>query len=74
MFKDVAQFYDARSRIVHGERTKLSAAAKQEAFEKGFGVARDSVVKLLVEGAPTDWNELILRHAESPLPLFSKAP
>ena len=64
VFNDVNLLYDARSKIVHGPKKKskkiLSVTAKKEAFKKGFDVARNSVVKLLREGRPTDWNKVIL--------------
>lgn len=64
VFEDVKLLYDARSKIVHKPKKKSkkahSATAKNEAFKKGFDVARNSVIKLLREGRPTDWNKVIL--------------
>ena len=56
VFKDVKLLYEARSGIVHGRTGK----PKREAFERGFDVARNSVIKLLREGRPADWNKVIL--------------
>ena len=71
VFKDVEALYEARSSIVHQRKSKrnktrkrTSEQAKPEAFEKGFRVARDSVFKLLREGAPPDWNTLVLGGRE----------
>ncbi len=61
VFRDVGEFYDARSSIVHKRRKCLSAEAKLAAFKKGFDVARRSVVKLLKHGPPQDWNEMVVR-------------
>lgn len=54
----VKEFYNARSEIVHGKRDKMSPLRTDAAFYKGFRIARQSVFKLLSEGAPEDWNAL----------------
>ena len=64
MFKDIGQFYKVRSGIVHKPKKKPSPEAKEEAFKKGFDVARRSVVKLLQEGSPRNWNEVVLADTE----------
>ena len=68
VFNDVQELYDARSGIVHvrgGKRKQpkpkhVLERERQAAFDKGFGVARRTVVKLLKEGPPPDWNEMLL--------------
>ncbi len=60
VFRKVGQLYDARSGIVHRRRKESSRASKGDAFEAGFDVARASVIKLLREGPPRDWNELVM--------------
>ena len=60
VFKQVGKLYDARSGIVHRRRKEPSRESLQEAFEKGFDVARASVIKLLREGPPQDWNEMVM--------------
>ena len=61
VFKDVGRFYDARSALVHNTRKKRwSAEAREAAFSKGFDVARRSLRKLLREGSPADWNEIVI--------------
>lgn len=67
VFKDVEELYLARSGIVHsrggkGKKAKPEEVLEQErraAFNKGFDVARRSVVKLLTEGPPTSWNAAV---------------
>ncbi len=60
VFKKVRQLYDARSGIVHRRRKESSHESKRAAFEEGFDVARASVVKLLGERPPQDWNEVVM--------------
>ena len=62
VFKKVGQLYDARSGIVHRRNKEPSRASKRDAFEAGFDVARESVTKLLREGRPPSWNEVILER------------
>ena len=72
VFKDVQELYDARSGIVHprGRKRKKEKPREQleqerrAAFNKGFDVARRSVVKLLKEEPPLDWNEMLLEAME----------
>ena len=52
VFRDVGDFYEARSSIVHRRRKDVSTEAKLAAFQKGFEVARRSVVKLVEHGPP----------------------
>ena len=70
VFKNVEELYDARSGIVHKRKRKrkkeVSPKAKDEAFRKGFDVARESVVKLLREGTPEDWNAVVLAGMGNP--------
>ena len=72
VFKNVEELYDARSGIVHKRKKKrkkgMSAKAKDEAFRKGFDVARKSVIKLIREGPPQDWNEVVLAGMGNPNP------
>ena len=71
VFNDVNKLYGARSGIVHARSGKKKKRSKNEveqerkdAFERGFDVARRSVVTLLSEGRPEDWNEVILKVHE----------
>ena len=72
VFKDVEELYEARSGIVHprgrkGKKRKAKEVVereRREAFDKGFDVARRSVVKLLKKGPPPSWNEMLLAGYE----------
>lgn len=59
-FQDMGKFYDARSSIVHRSGQNKKNIDKSDAFGKGFDVARRSLMKLLRDGPPADWNELVL--------------
>ena len=67
VFKDVEEFYGARSGIVHKRESKKqpSTQSRRDAFNKGFDVARRSLVKLLQEGSPQNWNEVVLTGTKS---------
>ena len=67
VFKEIGKFYDARSAIVHRrkEKKKKRADRKKEMFDTGFKLARRSLVKLLDEGSPTNWDEVVLEVMES---------
>ena len=62
VFQDVSDLYEVRSGIVHrrSQKKKLSTEKKTGAFDKGFQVARRTVVKLVQEGSPRNWNEIVL--------------
>ena len=64
VFQDVGELYGARSSIVHRRKKGTSAELKIAAFEKGFDVARRTVVKLLNEGPPPDWDEKVIGGIE----------
>lgn len=67
VYGDVTELYEARSGIVHKRKRKHSPAkTKADAFNKGFDVARRSVVKLLNEGPPSDWNKMVIGGTEHP--------
>ena len=65
VFRDVEQLYNARSAIVHRRKKRPSPETISDALTRGFKVARRSVVKLLRDGPPPDWNELVLAGTES---------
>ena len=64
VFRHVGELYDARSSIVHRRRKGTSAESKTDAFENGFDVARRTVVKLLHEGPPSKWDEMVIGGVE----------
>ena len=49
-----------RSKIVHPAKKEMSAERRREAFTKGFDIARRTLFKLLREGAPGNWDELVV--------------
>ena len=65
VFKDVKEFYDARSAIVHNRTKKASSKKNIDAFGKGFELARRSLAKLLHDGPPPDWDELVIPGTEN---------
>lgn len=73
VFEDVGRFYDARSAIVHNTRKKRwPKKGREGAFGKGFDIARRSLGKLLREGPPADWNEMVIA-AEAPVESSARA-
>ena len=64
VFRDVDALYKARSSIVHRRKKGTSVESKTAAFEKGFDVARRTVVKLLSEGPPSNWDEVVIGGIE----------
>ncbi len=70
VFRDVEALYKARSAIVHnrGKKKQSSKQERKAAFESGFDVARQSVVKLLTDGPPPNWNEMVLDGVNNDAP------
>ena len=66
--QDVGKFYDVRSGIVHKRKKPLLAETIAATFTRGFEVARRSVVKLLRDGPPKDWNEMVIAGTEPSAP------
>ena len=58
--KGAKEVYDVRSKIVHPAKKEMSAERRREAFTKGFDIARRTLFKLLREGAPGNWDELVV--------------
>ena len=58
--KAVKEFYEARSAIVHNRKGKAPRQRNCEAFDKGFDIARRTLFKLLDEGPPENWDELVI--------------
>lgn len=66
VFKDVSRFYDARSAIVHNKKRKRSPEkGREDMFRTGFDIARRSLARLLREGPPADWNEMVIAAADA---------
>ena len=68
VLRDVKKFYDVRSGIVHKRKKPPSAEVKEQAFKQGFKVARRSVIKLLQDGSPADWDEMVMAGTEPSAP------
>ena len=73
VFKDVKALYDLRSAIVHGNKKGLGSKHQQETvFRMGFDIANRTLVKLVHEGLPANWNHLVIAGTDarpSALPL-----
>ena len=65
VFDDVNNFYEARSSIVHKGRKQKSAQEMVEAFNAGFDVARRTIERLLRDGQPKDWNDVVIAGADT---------
>ena len=68
-FERMKKFYNARSSVVHNDKKmqkKKQEKPKEyhqdvsEQFNEGFDLARRTLFKLLLEGRPSDWDELVL--------------
>ena len=64
----VVRVGDASTEPIWNTRRRDRAEVKEKAFSKGFEVARRSVVKLLLEGYPSDWNTLVIAGTEPGAP------
>ena len=62
VFQKVREFYKIRSLIVHGGNQ--DAEKLKEAFDEGFALARDTLLKILCKGWPKDWDELVMSGTE----------
>ena len=60
VFDDVNKLYVARSSIVHKGKRQKTAQEKVEAFNAGFDVARRTIVRLLRDGQPENWNDVVI--------------
>ena len=63
VFDAVKKLYDTRSSIVHGRRRRDDDQSFQDAFQRGFDIARRTLSKLVVEGGPSessDWDDLVI--------------
>ena len=60
VMKTIAEFYGVRSEIVHNRKRKASAERDRESFDTGFDLAARTLFKLLKEGSPCNWEELVI--------------
>ena len=54
--ESVKTFYDARSNIAHNRSARMTPFTNGAAFMTGFGLARQSLFKLVRDGPPEDWD------------------
>ena len=60
VMKSVGDFYRVRSEIVHKGKRKASGQRYRAAFDIGFDIAARTVFRLLKDGPPDDWEELVI--------------
>ena len=58
--RSVAEFYRVRSEIVHKGKRKSPTDRYREAFDKGLDIAARMLFKLLKDGPPGGWEELVI--------------
>ena len=59
--ENIRMLYETRSDIVHGGSGEVSPLRKGAAFVTGFELARRSLFKLLRDGVPQDWDEVVAK-------------
>ena len=74
VFRQIRGLYSLRSALVHS-RKKSKASRKlltrenmSKTFDTGFSLARDTLMKLLDEGPPENWDELVISAPDSQVP------
>ena len=60
VMESVAKFYRVRSEIVHKGKPKASEEKYRVAFDTGFDLAARTLLKLLKEGPPRNWEKLVI--------------
>ena len=60
VMKSVSEFYGVRSAIVHNSKRKASLERYHAAFDSGFDIAGRTLFRLLHDGPPDDWEELVI--------------
>lgn len=66
IFNQFKRFYNVRSAIIHhrhaskATRKLLSDDNLEQTFRIGFGLARDTLIKLLAHGPPSDWDNFVI--------------
>ena len=60
VFNKAKKFYAARSSVVHHREKKKPDEYISKQFDNGFDLARRTLFKLLQDGPPSDWDELVL--------------
>ena len=57
--KGIKAFYNTRSKIAHSGSDNVPPQERSEAFGKGFDIAKQTLFKLLREGPPENWGEML---------------
>ena len=57
--KGIKEFYDTRSNIVRRGSNNVPPQERFESFGKGFDIAKQTLFKLLREGPPENWGEVL---------------
>ena len=65
IMQSVKKFYGVRSEIVHNRKRKTSSEKYREAFDTGFDIAARTLFKLLKDGPPDDWEEMVIAGSYS---------
>lgn len=67
ILKKLKTFYDQRSAVVHNGKAKKSRRTVAENLSDVSDLARRTLLKLLRDGRPTDWDELVVsdRHLQA---------
>ena len=60
IFGKVNDFYEARSAIVHGPKRRRRRIDHKRALSDGYGIAHETLQKLLHEGCAPNWNSLVM--------------
>ena len=60
VMKSVTEFYRVRSEIVHNRKRTTSPERYHAPFDRGFDIAGRTLFRLLHDGPPGDWEELVI--------------
>ena len=66
IFRQIRDVYNLRSAVVHSRRPSrkskklLTPQHMTDTFENGFALARDTLMKLLDQGPPDSWDDLVI--------------
>ena len=60
VLKSVTEFYRLRSEIVHNRKRTTSLEKYRAVFDMGFDIAGRTLFRLLHDGPPGDWEELVI--------------
>ena len=64
IFENVKCFYNVRSKIVHDPEKAGDRDLIREVSSTGFDLARQTLLKLVYEGRPADWNLVVMSAGE----------